>query len=411
MARAWMKAALAGMAIMAMTAPVHAADTIKIGVPGAHSGDLVSYGMPSLNAARIVADEYNAKGGILGKQIEIVAEDDQCKPELGTNAATKVLSEGAVAVMGSICSGATKAALPIYNDAKIVSISPSATTPELTQKGDHPYFFRTIASDDVSGHLAGSFAKDKLGLKKVALLHDKGDYGRGFVNYAREMLEKGGVQIVLEEGITPGAVDYGAVIQKIRKAGADGKDGINGKDGIDGKDGADGKDGTNGQNGSDGADGNTVYTFSADYDEYEGESIDKQLYTLAMPNDISGDEIETAAITETGLYHSSEEKNYHQYTSYISESFSKVSKSLISSELQKIEKAYGVKVSASKVAKAMQTVFDKVKETEYEYSLYEKKTLEGDGYTEVITLSVDGAMYEDDSLSAYIYVDRDRVYK
>ena len=222
MARAWMKAALAGMAIMAMTAPVHAADTIKIGVPGAHSGDLVSYGMPSLNAARIVADEYNAKGGILGKQIEIVAEDDQCKPELGTNAATKVLSEGAVAVMGSICSGATKAALPIYNDAKIVSISPSATTPELTQKGDHPYFFRTIASDDVSGHLAGSFAKDKLGLKKVALLHDKGDYGRGFVNYAREMLEKGGVQIVLEEGITPGAVDYGAVIQKIRKAGADG---------------------------------------------------------------------------------------------------------------------------------------------------------------------------------------------
>ena len=202
MARSWMKAALAGMAIMAMTAPVHAADTIKIGVPGAHSGDLVSYGMPSLNAARIVADEYNAKGGILGKQIEIVAEDDQCKPELGTNAATKVLSEGAVAVMGSICSGATKAALPIYNDAKIVSISPSATTPELTQKGDHPYFFRTIASDDVSGHLAGSFAKDKLGLKKVALLHDKGDYGRGFVNYAREMLEKGGVQIVLEEGIT-----------------------------------------------------------------------------------------------------------------------------------------------------------------------------------------------------------------
>ena len=75
MARAWMKAALAGMAIMAMTAPVHAADTIKIGVPGAHSGDLVSYGMPSLNAARIVADEYNAKGGILGKQIEIVAEE------------------------------------------------------------------------------------------------------------------------------------------------------------------------------------------------------------------------------------------------------------------------------------------------------------------------------------------------
>ena len=222
MARAWMKAAIAGLAIMAMTAPVHAADTIKIGVPGAHSGDLSSYGLPSLNAARIVVDEYNANGGILGKQIEIIAQDDQCKPELGTNAATKVLSEGAVVVMGSICSGATKAALPIYNDAKIVSISPSATTPELTQSGEYPYFFRTVASDDMSGHLAATFAKDKLGLKKIALLHDKGDYGRGFVTYAREVLEKGGVEIVLEEGITPGAVDYGAVIQKVRRSGADG---------------------------------------------------------------------------------------------------------------------------------------------------------------------------------------------
>ena len=66
---------------------------------------------------------------------------------------------------------------------------------------------------------------------------------------------------------------------------------------------------------------------------------------------------------------------------------------------------------SAKIEKAMQAVFDKVKETEYEYSLYEKKTMQGDGYTEVITLSVDGAMYEDDSLVAYIYVDRDRVYK
>ena len=64
-----------------------------------------------------------------------------------------------------------------------------------------------------------------------------------------------------------------------------------------------------------------------------------------MRNDVGADEIDTAAIAEAGFYHSSEEKNYHQYTSYISESFSKVSKSLISSELKKIEKEYGIKVS------------------------------------------------------------------
>ena len=221
MARAWMKAALAGLALMVMAMPATAADTIKIGVPGAHSGDLSSYGLPSLNAARLVANDFNAKGGVLGKQIEIVAQDDQCKPELGTNAATKLLSEGVAGVMGSICSGATKAALPIYNDAKMVSISPSATTPELTN-GQYPYFFRTVASDDVSGHLAATFAQDTLGAKKIALVHDKGDYGRGFVTYAREVIEKGGkATIVIEEGITAGAVDYGAVIQKIRRSGAD----------------------------------------------------------------------------------------------------------------------------------------------------------------------------------------------
>ncbi|MEG1609793.1 MAG: branched-chain amino acid ABC transporter substrate-binding protein [Bilophila sp.] len=222
MARAWLKAAVIGMALTGMTVSAQAADTLKIGVPGAHSGDLASYGLPSLNAARIVVDEFNAKGGLLGKQIEIIAQDDQCKPEMGTNAATKILSEGVVAVMGSICSGATKAALPIYNDAKLVSISPSATTPELTKSGAYPYFFRTVASDDVSGHLAAAFLRDKLNAKKVAVLHDKGDYGRGFVTFAKEELVKGNkITIVLEEGITAGAVDYGAVIQKIRKSGAD----------------------------------------------------------------------------------------------------------------------------------------------------------------------------------------------
>ncbi|MEG2005793.1 MAG: ABC transporter substrate-binding protein, partial [Bilophila sp.] len=88
MARAWLKAAVIGMALTGMTVSAQAADTLKIGVPGAHSGDLASYGLPSLNAARIVVDEFNAKGGLLGKQIEIIAQDDQCKPEMGTNAAT-----------------------------------------------------------------------------------------------------------------------------------------------------------------------------------------------------------------------------------------------------------------------------------------------------------------------------------
>ncbi len=86
---------------------VFAAPTIKIGVAGAHSGDLASYGLPTVNAAKLVVKEYNDKGGINGQKVELVIEDDQCKPEIATNVAAKLVSTKVVAVIGHICSGAT----------------------------------------------------------------------------------------------------------------------------------------------------------------------------------------------------------------------------------------------------------------------------------------------------------------
>ncbi|MFW5487241.1 MAG: branched-chain amino acid ABC transporter substrate-binding protein [Desulfovibrio sp.] len=198
------------------------AEKIVVGVAGAHSGDLASYGLPTVNAAKIVADEINAKGGINGMQVVIAPQDDQCKPELATNVATKLVSDKVTVVLGHICSGATKAALPIYTEAKMVCMSPSATNPSLTQSGDYPTFFRTIASDDAQAKLVVDFATDKLGVKKIAVLHDKGDYGKGFAEFAKMFIEKGGkAEVVLFEGVTPGAVDYSAVVQKVRRNKAD----------------------------------------------------------------------------------------------------------------------------------------------------------------------------------------------
>jgi branched-chain amino acid transport system substrate-binding protein len=199
-----------------------AGDKIRIGVAGAHSGDLASYGLPSLNAAKLVAKDYNAKGGINGKQVEIVPVDDQCKPEQATNAATKLVADKITVVMGHICSGATKAALPIYKDAKVVLMSPSATSTELTQGGQYPNFFRTISYDLIQGKAAAEFATGQLALKKIAVIHDKGDYGKGFAESAKKTIEDGkSAKVVLFEGITPGGVDYSAVVQKIKAAGAD----------------------------------------------------------------------------------------------------------------------------------------------------------------------------------------------
>jgi len=202
--------------------PASAADTIKMGVAGPHSGDLASYGIPTVNAAKLVVADWNAKGGVLGKQIELVIEDDVCKPEVATSTATKLVGEDVAVVLGHICSGATKAALGIYKESKKVVMSPSATNPALTQSGDYPNFFRTIASDDAQARLEVDFALDVLKVKKIAVLHDKGDYGKGLAEFAKSFLEKEPrAELVLYEGITPGAVDYTAVVQKIKRTKAE----------------------------------------------------------------------------------------------------------------------------------------------------------------------------------------------
>ena len=198
------------------------AKPIKIGVPGAHTGDLASYGLPTVKATELVIKAKNEAGGINGQMIQLLTEDDACKPEMAVNAATKLVTSGAQAIIGHICSGATNAALGVYKDAKLVVISPSATNPPLTQSGDNPNFFRTIASDDAQARLQVDFALDKLGVKKVAVIHDKGDYGKGLAEFAKAFLEASpGVTVTLFEGVTPGAVDYSAVVQKIKQSKAE----------------------------------------------------------------------------------------------------------------------------------------------------------------------------------------------
>ena len=199
-----------------------AADAIKLGVAGAHSGDLASYGLPTVKAAEQVVNAINAKRGVLGRQVALLVEDDVCKPEVAANTAAKLVSQKVDAVIGHICSGATKAALGIYRDAKIVVISPSATNPDLTQSGQYPNFYRTIASDDAQARLEVDFAMGKLKVRKIAVLHDKGDYGKGLAEFAKKFIDDSKeAKVVLFEGVTPGAVDYSAVVQKIKRADAE----------------------------------------------------------------------------------------------------------------------------------------------------------------------------------------------
>lgn len=198
------------------------AEPIKLGVAGAHSGDLASYGIPTIRAAKLAVEAINAKGGVLGRKVVVITEDDACKPEMATNTATKMISHGVDIVLGHICSGATKAAMGIYKASNIIAMSPSATNPALTQSGDYPNFYRTIASDDAQAKLDVDFALNTLKLKEIAVIHDKGDYGKGFAEFAKKFLEEDGrAKVVLFEGVTPGAVDYSAVVQKVKRSKAE----------------------------------------------------------------------------------------------------------------------------------------------------------------------------------------------
>jgi len=216
------KAVLAMFSLFVFSGFAMAADTIKIGVGGVISGDLSPYGISAVRGCEIAVEDINAKGGILGKKIELLIGDDVCKPEVAVNMATKLVSDGAQMIVGHVCSGATLAANKIYKDANLLVVSPASTNDDLTFTGENPNFFRTISYDGAQAKLMTSFVKDTLKKTKVALIHDKGDYGRGQMELAKMNFEAmGGIEVVLFEGVTTGAVDYTAIVQKIKRSKAE----------------------------------------------------------------------------------------------------------------------------------------------------------------------------------------------
>jgi len=209
--------------LLAIATPLSlmAAEPIVIGYAGPQSGDLAPYGIPPKDTILQAAEDLNKKGGILGRKIKIVYQDDVCKPEMAINVAAKLVDQKAVAVIGHICSGATNAALSVYKSAGIPVISPSATLPELTLEGKNPNFFRTIPHDAKQAITIANFVSNKLKAKRVAIVHDKGEYGKGLATYSQAELKNRNIKILLFEGVTPGAVDYSALIRKLKRAKPD----------------------------------------------------------------------------------------------------------------------------------------------------------------------------------------------
>lgn len=193
-------------------------DTIKIGGIFPLSGSVAVYGVTCRQAIDLAIEEINAAGGINGKMVEMIVEDDEGNPEKSVNAYKKLTTKDRVnMIIGSMTSGCCNAIASLAQNQKVVMIAPAATATEITQVGD--YIFRTCFIDPFQGTVGGRFVIEDLGLKNAAVLYDIGnDYSVGLYENFCKAIRDGGGTIVSEESYSTGDKDFNAQLTKIKNA-------------------------------------------------------------------------------------------------------------------------------------------------------------------------------------------------
>ena len=193
-------------------AVIEPGQTIKIGMGAPLTGDNAPFGIDISQGATIAVQDA---GEFEGFSFELVAEDDGGSPEGGAAVANKLVSDPTVvAIAGHIFSGATDAAIPIYEQAGLPMMSPSATNPALTDKGSL-VFNRLVFTDAAQGKFAAEYLFNKLGFKKIAVMHDGQAYGQGLAEVVRDEFTALGGEVVDFQAINPGESDYSAVLSGV----------------------------------------------------------------------------------------------------------------------------------------------------------------------------------------------------
>jgi branched-chain amino acid transport system substrate-binding protein len=191
---------------------------IVIGEVGSMTGTEATFGLSSANGIQLAIDEFNAKGGVKGRQLQVKVLDDQGRPEEAATAATRLISsEHVIALLGEVASTRSMFMAPKAQQAKVPMVTPSSTNPAVTQKGD--YIFRACFIDPFQGYVAATFATENLKVKKVAVLKDvRNDYSVGLAKNFIDSFTKTGGQIVSQESYSNGDVDFKAQLTNIKGA-------------------------------------------------------------------------------------------------------------------------------------------------------------------------------------------------
>ncbi len=204
---------------MAVSLSVHAAETLKIGIAGPMTGTVSQYGDMQFQGTHAAIDMINKAGGIKGMMLEAVEYDDACDPKQAVAVANKVVNDGVKYLVGHLCSSSTQPATDVYEDEGVLAVTCS-TNPGITERGNQ-LIFRTIGLDSDQGPTAGRYIADKLKPKRVAVVHDKQQYGEGIAMSVHKTLQSKGVNIVMTEGITAGDKDFSSLITKLKRDNID----------------------------------------------------------------------------------------------------------------------------------------------------------------------------------------------
>jgi branched-chain amino acid transport system substrate-binding protein len=198
------------------SAPVEQPQEVVIGVYGSMTGTTATFGQSTRKGVELATAELNAKGGLLGKKIRLVIEDDQAKPEEAQTVATKLVSKDrVVAMIGETASSRSLAAAPVCQQAGVPMVSPTSTNPKVTQVGD--YIFRVCFIDPFQGQAMAKFAAETLKLKKVAILRDiKNEYSVGLADVFIDNFTKMGGAIVGDQSYGEGDTDFSAQLTSIK---------------------------------------------------------------------------------------------------------------------------------------------------------------------------------------------------
>lgn len=212
---------LLSLATLALACSKPASDEIRIGEFGSLTGGTATFGISTHEGVLLALDEINKSGGLLGKKVTVISEDNQSKPEESVTAVLKLIKQNeVVAVIGEVASSRSLAAAPQCQANGIPMLSPASTNPKVTQVGD--YIFRACFIDPFQGSTMARFAVNRLHAKRIAILTDaKNDYSVGLTEFFKATAQQLGAEIVAEESYAEGDIEFKAQLTAIKATNPD----------------------------------------------------------------------------------------------------------------------------------------------------------------------------------------------